>query len=533
MISLLIVEDNNFERESLKECINWELVGIGNIFTASDGHEGLEMIKKHHPDIVLTDIKMPRMDGLEMLEQVNKMDIKPKFVFFSAFEDFSYVKQAMRRGAVNYLLKPVNQRELIQTIREVANTIIDEKLNEDERKRYREEYNRYVNMIKINFLKDLILSEQRKKAQDIYLNMSGVYLKMHAAYRIASVEIFYHYSEKKDIHTCNNRITHALSIGSIRSNAECFFNDAGILIILFHSIKNETDFENIMPLILDTLTTLKEKMNFDYFVGVSSLSTDITHLNNLYKQSISMLEKRIILGYGHVEYYTGAESNKTTTSDGQGKIDNIIRNVVNRIFTGQEIDSTFEELENTLKMYYSNNMEGIQSVLVKLVSDLISNSLTHGKDKDESEYEIYQNVIKARSLPGALAYVKQLCENIQGKLIANSKNKVDKLIDELIAIINTEYKENITLSYLSKKVFLSANYIRLVFKEKTGVSILDYLLKVRIEKAKKLLAETDLNIGDISSMVGYPNSSYFCTVFKSKTGISPSEYRRMKKTEGG
>ena len=284
MITLLIVEDNDFERESLKKCINWEMMGIQKILIASNGHEGSEIIIKHKPDIVMTDIRMPQMDGLEMMEKVKKHDSQAKFVICSAFEDFHYVKQAMQIGATNYLLKPINQKELIQTIRDICNNIIDEKLNEEEKKRYEENHTEFMRVMKTNFLRDLLLSSNSGRSHDIYLNMNDIYLNIHAMYRLCVVEIFLEDEKIIKKYDLNKRILTEINESELSRNVECFFDSEGLLVALIHSVKNEEESLSKLNQYCEKIIGIKNEISFRYFVGVSNTTTDITKLNMLFNE---------------------------------------------------------------------------------------------------------------------------------------------------------------------------------------------------------------------------------------------------------
>jgi YesN/AraC family two-component response regulator len=156
----------------------------------------------------------------------------------------------------------------------------------------------------------------------------------------------------------------------------------------------------------------------------------------------------------------------------------LIQEVVSTTLTGKEYESLLTDLENTFKVHFSDSMESVQSNLIKLVSELYADDdkIMLKEDKNKSLSDIYKNIINARSIPGAIVCVRQVCESIRDNLAISSQNKTDKLVNDIKDIIQNEYMENITLNYLAKRVYLSANYIRIIFKENTGKSVLDQLI---------------------------------------------------------
>ena len=156
MYKLLIVEDNDFERNALESYINWGLLGIETLKSAANGEEGLRSAKANKPDIIISDVKMPVMDGVEMSSEIRAIHPQTRFIFCSGYDDVELLKKAIEIRAYNYLIKPVNHDELIHTVRKIVSELIDEKIANAELGKIIEQYNNNLHLIQEEFLKNLI-----------------------------------------------------------------------------------------------------------------------------------------------------------------------------------------------------------------------------------------------------------------------------------------------------------------------------------------------------------------------------------------
>ena len=176
----------------------------------------------------------------------------------------------------------------------------------------------------------------------------------------------------------------------------------------------------------------------------------------------------------------------------------------------------------------TEKLEVFQSIFIDLINSLLVNINNSGYNVEQifgEKTDLYTSILSCKTLPDISMAINQILHKIAGYFKEKKANKEENVVKEILDILHKEYSQPVTLSYLSEKIYLSSNYLRIIFKEKMDISIQNYLTNLRIKKAKELLKSGDLKISQIGNKIGYPNSTYFNVVFKSSVGVTPGEYR--------
>ncbi|WP_235815110.1 response regulator [Neobacillus vireti] len=370
---MVIADDEWLIRESLVKSIDWDALGINITGTASNGIEALELVKTEAPQLLLTDIRMPGISGLELIEALKNEHSHMKIIILTGFSEFSYAQKAIKLGVNDFILKPINENELITIVNRLVEEIQTEEKEIDERKKW------YV----INYLKGL------REYQPAFFEQSAPLWKQFAVLSFEEATNGQAIAAK-----INHRFPNSWNIHDDHSE--------GILIIYEIADKKET-FEELTKIFSD----------FDGYVGCSEIAADPEQLPALYKQSL--------------------------IARGQIKI------------AGKTGCLFFEQLDSYFK------------------------------------------------------------------------------IQELLEYINSHYHEQISLQNFSAAFYISDSYLSRIFKQYTGQNFIDYVTKLRIEKAKELLLYSSLKTNEISHSIGYADSRYFSQIFKKLTGYTPSEFKQTAK----
>lgn len=531
MLKLLIVDDNDFERNSLANYINWEILGIQLADTAFNGQDAVEKVKLHHPDIIISDIKMPIMDGIEMAKIVRSIFPEIKFIFSSGYDDVALLKEALELRAFNYIIKPVIPDELINTVKKVAAYIIDEKLSKLENNAIIKQYQENLSFLQGKFLESIILKERSAdEAAELFSQASNLKLRIIGDYRLVLIDLDFENDDLFDA-SCQTDVVMGELKNDLSGENVIFLEIETCMIValIYYLDGKHTQSEKVIASISSSLERSKSSFSFKFSMGVSTTATNLTDLFKLYRQSVAAAGKKIELGFGQVIYFEQLESiYQVSETDNKGSMKDLIAAAVNRVMEGEDFSGEIGRLADLIAAMPGSKLENTKSVMISLFNALSKTMESSGESFEkiaDEELAVSRTIISAKTIPDMLQFAGKTLEKIQAFYAKNKTTKDDYIVNEILNILHHEYGQPITLTYLSDRVYLSPNYLRVLFKNKMDISIQDYLTNIRINKAKELLKQNQYKIHEIGEKVGYPNSTYFNMVFKNYVNQTPGEYR--------
>ncbi|CAM4498613.1 two-component system response regulator YesN [Paenibacillus endophyticus] len=532
MVKLLIVEDNDFERNALQNYMDWDIMGIRHVETAFNGLDGLEKAKTFMPDIIISDVMMPGMGGIEMAKNISRFNPQVKFIFSSGHEDVSLLQEAIEVRAYSYLIKPLKQVELISIIKKTTSILVDEKLSSLENNKIIEQFRNNLHYLQTKFLEELIVTGKSDNVtKSMFVQANDLQLSMIGMYKLALIE--FDFGAGTDIFHNSELFNVALyKLESICNHRNVIFikkSGKGIIVLLHTLIKGNEEGARSLHDIESEIKVLSIENKYNYIIGVSDLFANLDELNIAYKQISFAVSKKMKLGYGQIVYYSDCKDSLPAVFETEQKdLKSEITQLIDRVCDGENCDGNLSALVHSIVLDPSNKMDHIQSVFIVLFSQLSTRLSGMGESFEkmaEEDTVIYKNIINAQTIPDMIQYTGKLLASVSSYMDRKKLNKDDYTINEILHILNHEYKEPITLTYLSDRVYLSPNYLRIIFKEKMKISIQEYLTNLRICKAKELLKETRYKVHEIGKLVGYENSTYFNIVFKNYMKMTPGEYR--------
>lgn len=531
MLKLLIVDDNDFERKALSNYINWDVLGIQVVDTAYNGQDGIEKAKLHRPDIIISDVKMPVMDGIEMAKSIKALYPETKFIFSSGHDDIAYLKEALEIRAFNYIIKPINPDELVNTVKKVVSVIIDEKLANLESGSIIKQYTDNLSFLQSKFLASIILKERNAdEINELFNQAHNLKLRIIGGYRLVLIVMDYENADVFDV-SCKSDVV----MDELRKACEeekiifVEMEHNKIVAMIYQLDEKNPAIEKIIDCITEKLKTLKDDFGFKYTLGISTTTDNLTELHSLFKQCNATVEKKIERGYNQVIHFEKDENKVSGSKDeSRDNIKNLIVKMVDRVFEGEEFNEELENIMSEISSISGSKLENTKSIFISLL-----NSISKRKENNEEnlgkvvgdDIDVYNRIIGAKIIPDIVQYVTETLEAISSYHVGKKTGKDDFIVEEILNILNNEFNQPITLTYLSEKVYLSSNYLRILFKNKMGLSIQGYLTNLRINRAKDLLKQRTYKIHEIGEMIGYPNSTYFNIIFKNNTHYTPGEYR--------
>ncbi|MDF9839518.1 MULTISPECIES: response regulator [unclassified Paenibacillus] len=529
MFNLLIVDDEQSVVDSLTLTIPWESYGVAEIYGASSGAEALELLSQQTIDIVITDIRMPEMSGIELLERIKQLSSKMKCIVLSGHDDFVYAQKALEYRAVSYLLKPVDVEQIIEEVVKAVNELKEEWTALSSLENLKYTLNTSLPVLREHLLND-ILNNKPLKQEVLNEKLQLFELPFFAGdlVNLALVRMEEGFSNY-DVQSLS-LLEHALASIAIEVFQNNFwvwhcFSDHGYLVLLLKSKSRLSD--SLLHSVASKFQQHTQTfLNEDISIYLSPAERFPEQISSLYQQSLSVFTR-----------YAGSQ-NGLLLSYNASMVDNIPLKIMSLyeppylfvlleagrwIEFGQKLESIFAEM----KLMDDLTSDVVYEVFIVLAAAFIHAANKNGRNYDHTVFEIEQ----LQRRPGFLSANKleewsyRQLNDLRENLATNMENKQQGLVTRVQLYIQENLSEGISLQSIADYVCLHPVHLSSVYKSVTGETIGDYLLKIRMERAVFLLKNTDLKVFDISGKLGYTSVPHFIKVFKKQIGFSPQEFR--------
>lgn len=510
-LKILIVDDEFIMRQGIAHMIDWEQEGFQIIGQASNGQEALEMIKENVPDIIISDVVMPQLNGIELAKVIQNNYPQIKIIILSSYSDFEYVKSSFQSGAVDYILKPsLNPIEMLKTLKKIS---FENKLTDEDND---------TNLNTNNMINRLILGFDANIDYD-HLNN----LFTHSSFCLFGLnakKIYDNYDKRSEIikfslNEINNEFSNDESNQNYIIQMANIENEILVAVVNFNS-------ENYTSL-LDKLTNISENVSKSFKEAFFVLSKNFDSVNNLkdkYENDFLILTQQYfyhknihLLNSINFQMPTSIEKFNFKRFSEYVSIMQFQNgfNMLNEYIIAAIDTKALTEFE--LKTLIQNSFYNVISSLEYLNFDFaILNTL---------KQECFNKIDSIKYSEDLIVTFKSIINNVS-ELIEKHENKINShMINKIIQYIHDHYDEQLTLTDVSKLFNFNYSYLSAYFSSHNEEGFNEFLNKIRIQKACDFLKQ-DIPISDISSMVGYSDHSYFCKVFKKFTGLTPSNFRK-------
>lgn len=518
-MKLLIVDDEIQIRTGLAEGIDWEEVGVSEVETSENGIEALEYCQINQPEIVLTDICMPGLSGLELGKQIVEMYAPVKVIILSGYSEFEYAKEAVRLGAFDYLLKPIHIPDLMKCVIQAQKAIEKERSNQQcirvveniQKKQEiesviqsgvlltQEKYDLLQGNIQINLKKQIIVGVYAPDTEDSSLqNQICAYL----------TNLF-----QKDRKLTSSQILLGMQ-GKLYFISEIFSN---------------AEYQRKKEILINECENCNRILATEFHVTVSCAVSRIGDGNEvalLAHECEKLTKNRLHKGGGCIFFTEDSVSREEMTLSPINR--DIVKNYVERF----DYTLMHEYLIGVFQTLRENQVTSIgftKGICLELKNILISTVSEKGVDVKNI---LKENELLINDIPNYCILEKYLTwiDNLYYLILNGMSQLVGKqhsrAIIKAIDFISRNYADDINLEVTAEEVSKSKNYFSYLFKKETGVSFVEYLNRVRIDNAKILLNSTDQMTYEIAEQVGYNDYKYFSSIFKKMTGTSPAQYRK-------
>ncbi len=540
MLRVFLVEDESVIREGLRDKIPWEQYGFQFVGDAADGEMALPLIRKLKPDVLITDIKMPFMDGLSLSEIVKEEFPRTRIIIISGYDDFEYARQAIVVGVDQYLLKPITRAALRNVLLELKEKIGQDVEQKDYQARFQDEMQEFEQFPLRRFFEKLL--DGKMSVKEIYEEAARLSLQIAAScYSLMIFTLF----EKEDQPSRENRerfmrkqdevlhyfLRHPQFV-LFRLNVSSY----GVL------VKGEgAHLEEAVESGLDHIRRLcaLEEAHMGWYVAVGKQVERLSMLPQCYVDANHYFAYRFILPGTHVltektlaAYLSDQEEKGVSNVDFMQMDPEVIRDFLSQ---GEE-----SEIHNFVESYLGNIGNGLKSrmfrgyvffnIRVAVVTFLKSIRVDQEKYQEEMEGIIPKIPDSEEDIFPYFVGMLQIAMRIRDQ-INNYQGK--KQFKRALGYIDSHYdQETLSLSQVAEQTGMSPNYLSSIFSQNMQKTFIEYVTEKRIEKAKKLLRQTDKTSGEIAKEVGYKDSHYFSFVFRKLQGCNPREYRAERRAGG-
>lgn len=545
MYNVLILDDEEPLREAIRILGEWEALHVSSIYEAMNGQAGLAILREHPIDLVMVDMNMPGMNGVEFLKKVEQEYPDILTIVISGYNDFEYTHQAIRSKVLDYLLKPVNRHELNDTLRKAVQILEERQQQNQQTLQQHRTLNVSLPKLKETIYQSLIEQRFKKQGNEDMLSMigaddAGCY---HGAVVLRILNLdqvrrsrFYgdtsllYFAIANVMNECTDDGIHYFCFANQRLERE--------MILVYHSrhrYPQEIGFL-IHQRVRSSIQTLGHLLDVEIAAGTGTASSDIQELAASYEQGKRMIEQlnilelngSTIIAYDH--YLSVAESHTLCSRITQIRalLENGQFNQVHRI--ADECIALIKQSPHLSLHMAEHILQDFEGQLYEIARDLEqarAGELAVAKRK-EGRLQLY--ILDIMNMKQWEQRVHDVITHYTEIVRKSGGSRQSFHISDIRSYIDQHYFEDIKISMFTEKYYLSREYLMKLFKQEYSMGIHEYVQKLRMEKAKILLNEEGLKIQEISEMLGYKDKNYFSKAFRNYYHLSPSEYRTQLST---
>ena len=545
MLKIFLAEDEVVVRETIKRMIPWEELGFELVGEAADGEMALPLLIRQQPDLLITDIKMPFMDGLTLARLAKKEIPGLKVVILSGYDDFNYAKQAIGIGVEDYLLKPITKNALIERLSEIRSRYEHEKTQKEYYEKFQREMQAYEKNSSRDFFEALVdgsmdMMEVYKRAEKLGLDIVAeaynvLIFTMNCDEDFSGQRDEYSSWEAESLELLENFFAGHSSAMLFRSNIFSY----GVLL----KGQRETIEENTRACVDEIRKILsRQDGRREWFLAVGQSVERLSQIQKSYHTASRAFSQRYLYDE-NILYYDEMETMEHP--GGQAEIEDnaylqkVDVNALNPAILQKFLSNGLqEEAENFVKDYfYAIGQEPMESlvfrnyVILNVRFSVISFIKGLGCDTNEMESADTEEVLteSGKSMESAIAYAENVISRAITLRDQNSGNKNRSILKTAVDFIDSHYmEEDISLNTVANVANVSSNHFSALFSQNMGQTFIEYLTTLRMNKAKELLRCTGMRSSEIAGEIGYKDAHYFSYLFKKTQGMTPSDYRKAR-----
>lgn len=532
MYRAIIVDDEELVCKGLRKYFDWSKHNIQILSDFPDGQKAYQFVQENPIDLLVTDVRMPHMDGITLAGHVKELYPDAKIIFVSGYDDVAYLKNALKVDAVDYILKSIDLNELEETVSRVVKIMDTENARKKELAEMEELLNQSFPLLQERLLLTLI----RDDIEDLgnireHIEFLNIPLDEDSRYCVLVLQLQRYYSTFSGMTERERQLLslkiqdECRRIGKEYGETICFKSRVGEYVMIISLEEDEYE-DKLLQISEKIQTHMKEYMDRLVYIGISNMFTGLKNIKTAYENAANAISKRYLLD----DKLQISIDKYVTDSEMKDYREKARKNLLECLSQGntEKVTDVLNDLFGRISQEFDHNEQQNLMIYLLLLPTRIINDM---KIKTENVYSdqraIMEQFLCCKDFHEQCVLIQSLYTQVATMMQSLSKTHSHAIVDQVRRKIEERYKEQISISTLAEEVYLTPTYLCVLFKQTTGSTINEYLTMTRLEKAKQLLADSNIKLYDVCYEVGYLSPSYFSRLFKKYVGISPSEYRNM------
>ena len=535
MYKVLLVDDEVLIREAIRQNIRWEEMGFELIASCENGKQAMEVIKKSPPDLVLTDIYMPYVDGIELARYIYEHCPDTRTVIISGYDEFEYAKQAVRYRVMEYILKPVTPSELTEVLLKARASLNEQNAKNETLKKLKGAYRSNRPFLRSRFLNSLLRGDERpeeleEKMRELEVSLPGEIFNTVIVEGDDLSPFVNRYPGVRDelalfsIYNITQELVEQKGLGVVFQNM-----DAKTVAIFCGRTKEEVE-DNTEKALEAVRDTIRKLLLIETSAGVGEAVTHPAKLYQSYEKARAALELKWLLGGNQVLRSGMLDARRSAPVDVQHWADRVLQSV--KAGNQEEVEHTIRSFAQEIRESRINRNRAIIYMQNLLLTVINSANLAEDQETQilKDEKELINRLYTYEHLRDMATDVISICGSISRFLNEQRDSYGKKQAMKALEYIEQNYmNSDVTLNSVCSYLAMSTSYFSTLFKTHTGETFIEALTKKRMEKAKNLLENTSKRAYEVAEEVGFSDPHYFSVSFKKATGKTPTEYAKEKR----
>ncbi|WP_018752017.1 response regulator [Paenibacillus sanguinis] len=525
-LKMILADDEPVILNGLKWIVDWAGLGIEIVGEAQDGQQLLRLIQEKQPDLIVSDICMPGLSGIDVLREMNASDKPGKVIFISAHKEFQYAQDALKYGALDYLVKPVDTTALEQVVQKAVSIIRNESLEERNRGKL-EQLERNIRAKTTEELLDRLTDGDRSVVAEI-VQISGERPERSVTVCVAEwgrAALEQNRWQERERRLIDFAVTNIMG-EIVRDMRGSFFfrkKEAFCCLLAIDELEQAVQAAQAIR------DNVRDYLKIDLAIGVGGIVTGIGEAVVSYKQAQEALERAYFIGPGQILAYPSVQEQPVRQQ--VTEVQNRLLQAILAGWSDEELFPVVSELLHVVRQASAGSKHAVVSVLYSTLMRIRQelNSLGFAVESSEdSAHMLLERSAGLETLPEVEACFNEALKDIGYQLKVGLGGRELQQIRQVKDYIQKHYAENITLEKISGLIYMNSSYFSTFFKKHTGENYKQYLTEVRMKHARRLLLHSELMIYEVAEQVGYGNARLFSEMFRKHVGQTPQEFRLTK-----
>jgi len=531
MYRMIIADDEAIERFAFRTVVSKEFPEIEIIGEAASGKEVLQKSMDTNPDIIIMDIKMPGINGIEAARQIKSRLKSVHVIILTAYDNFNYIQEGLKLGIDDYLLKPSKKEKIIQVLKRTIGLIEEERRKQEEDERLVQKVEEMRPVIENQLISSLVFEKVTSPEVKSYLKFLDIEFSQGFVMAInIGGQGDLNPREYAKLQTIS-RDAYNIIYPMLHNRFKCAVSfPVSNNIVLIISTEKGTDEYRVRVMSMETASgiqsVIRDKFFTEIYVGIGNVFDDISNMDRSYREALEALKttsvNEDIKHFGDIS--TRAESSlEYPVRKEKGLLEAVKLNEIKKC--SQYIDDIFSWMFN----HVGSNFPFIKTYVISLVGFILRIAVESGVKVEKCEAlnrDLYGELQSINDIWNLKKWFEDVVNSVFNYVASTRNERLSGIIDRAKSHIAENYMKEVTLEKVAELVLLSPQHFSRIFKQETGMNFVDYLTEVQLKRSKELLQKSFMNVKEISYSVGYNDPNYFFKVFKKATDMTPGDYRK-------